>query len=219
MTAPTLTPHGYVLDGRTLPRVSTILGTVHKDGIWAAKLKLAAETGDPHAADKAWAPSRDLGTAVHALCEGINRGEVWTVTDCAPDLAPFGDAYDGWFQQQVAEVVACEQIVWSATLGYAGRLDMLVRLHDGRLMLGDIKSGKTVDGATRWQLAAYAWALAETAGVQVDGRMVVHLPSDRPGVCRAIEYDDDAGDALTWRALCRVYHAWQRVQHDWKGTR
>jgi hypothetical protein len=49
--------------------------------------------------------------------------------------------------------------------------------------------------------------------------MCVHLPSNRPGTLRLIEYDDDAGDVLTWRCLCRLYHWWAEHADDWKETR
>lgn len=212
---PTLTKRGYELDGQTLPRVSSILATVHKDGIWAQKLKLAAETGNANAADLAWTPARDLGTAIHAATEAWDR-DAELPADAT--LRQHVDAYRTWRAQYVAEVVSIERVVWSPTLRYAGTLDRLYRMRDNRLVLGDLKSGKTVDGITRAQLSAYALALEETAGIHVDGRAVVHLPSDRPGVCRFVEYDDDAGDMLTWRCLCRLYHWWQLHAEDWKVT-
>lgn len=216
MTVPTLTPRGYVLDGTLLPRVSSILAFVPKEGLQAARLKMAADTGDIHAADKAWEQARDLGTAIHAATEAWDRDAELPADDT---LRPYVDAYRTWRAQHVADVVSIERVVWSPTLRYAGTLDRVYRMRDNRLLLGDIKSSKTVDGLYRAQLSAYSLALAECAGIHVDGRVVIHLPSNQPGACRMVEYDDDAVDLLTWRCLVYVYSWWQLHADDWKETR
>lgn len=136
MTTPVLTHGRYVLDGVVLPRVSTILAFVPKDGIWAAKLKMAAETGDPHAADKVWQASRDLGTRIHKATEALDRDGILPME---ADLEPYLYAYRTWRDQTVAGVEHIERIVWSPTLRYAGQLDRVYRLLDGRLMHGCIR--------------------------------------------------------------------------------
>ena len=211
---PTLTRRGYELGGRILPRVSTILNTIAKPGLEAWKRRV----GDEEAA-RISEQAKVLGTAIHAACEQINRGgreRLPMETDFAPEVVPFALAYYGWFLEYVAEVVACERPVASARMGYGGTLDLLARLHDGRLCLIDLKSGKSVDGLARLQLAAYALALEEMDGTRVDGRLVVHLPSDRPGTLHVVEYDDAEAEALTWRALVRVYQWWAAHKDDWK---
>lgn len=213
MTAPTLTKRGYELDDLVLPRVSSILATLAKPGLEAWRLKVGVEE-----ATRISKTATELGTAVHALCEGINRGQVWTVLDCPSHLAPFGDAYDGWFQQHVAEVIAVEQVVYSTRWRFAGTLDLLARLHDGRLALVDLKTSKSLDGTYRLQLAGYADALEEMAGTVVDTRLVVNLPSDQPGTVRIVEYDDADGDRLTWRCLVRTYWWWQAHKDDWRAA-
>ena len=209
MTIPTLTRRGYELDGTILPRVSTILATLAKPGLEAWRLKVGVEE-----AARISKTATELGTAIHAATEAWDRDAELPADET---LRAYVDGYRTWRAQHVAEVVSIERIVWSPSLGYGGQLDRLYRMRDNRLLLGDIKSSKTVDGLYRAQLSAYALALAECAGIHVDGRAVVHLPSDRPGVCRLVEYDDDAGDALTWRALVRVYQWWQAHADDWKA--
>lgn len=212
MVGPTLTKQGYRLaDGRTLPRVSTILATIAKPGLEAWRQRVGVEE-----AARVSAVATELGTRVHAACELINRGPLPIGWIPPLDVAPFADAYAEWFQQHVAEVVAAERVVYSARLGYAGTLDLLARLHDGRLALCDIKTGKSVDGLARLQLAAYACALEEQGEPPVDTRLVVHLPSNAPGTLRIVEYDEPERDRLTWRALVAVYHWWQARKDDWK---
>ncbi len=205
---PVLVRGGYQLDGQKLPRVSTILQTLAKPGLEQWRQRVGVEE-----AKRISAEATTLGSAIHAATEAWDR-DAKRPTDAT--LRPYVDAYRTWRAQYVAEVVSIERVVWSPTLKYAGTLDRLYRMRDNRLLLGDIKSGKTVDGLYRAQLSAYALALEECAGIHVDGRAVVHLPSNQPGVCRFVEYDDDAGDLLTWRCLCRLYHWWQAHQHDWR---
>lgn len=209
MTAPTLTRRGYELDGQTLPRVSTILQTLAKPGLEQWRQRVGVEE-----AKRISQEATTLGSAIHAATEAWDR-DAELPTDYT--LYPYVNAYRTWVAQHVAEVVAIERVVWSLTLRFAGTLDRLYRMRDNRLLLGDIKSGKTVDGITRAQLSAYALALEECAGIHVDGRVVIHLPSNQQSVCRAIEYDDDARDMLTWRSLCWLYHWWADHQNDWRN--
>jgi hypothetical protein len=158
----------------------------------------------------------DLGSAIHAATDAWDRDADLPADDT---LRVYVDAYRTWRAQYVADVVSIERVVWSSTLRYAGTLDRVYRMRDNRVLLGDIKSSKTVDGLYRAQLSAYSLALAECAGIHVDGRAIVWLPSNQPGTCKLIEYDDDAGDVLTWRCLCRLYHWWAAHADDWKETR
>lgn len=207
---PTLTRRGYELDGALLPRVSTILQTLAKPGLEQWRQRIGLEE-----AKRISQEAMTLGTAIHAATEAWDRDAELPADDT---LRPYVDAYRTWRAQHVAEVVAIERVVWSPSLRAAGTLDRLYLMRDNRTLLGDIKSGKTVDGVTRLQTIAYAGMLEEIAGIRVDGRCVIHLPSDRPGTVRLIEYDDDAGDMLTWRCLCRLYHWWELRKDDWKAS-
>jgi len=67
-----------------------------------------------------------------------------------------------WIDQNVAEVLFCEQPFANKELGYGGTADFLFRLNDGRLLLGDAKFKKRSskfemlpDILYKYQLSAY----------------------------------------------------------------
>lgn len=207
-------PRGwYDVDGVRYPRVSRIIGLIAKPGIGAWREKLIREGRDPDAEAKAAA---DRGTAVHQITEAIDRGQL---AQCADDLLPFVRAYMDWKADHVASVEMVERIVYHARYGYAGTLDRVYVLRDGRRVLGDLKTGRSVDAIYRLQQIAYVEALEEMGEGPIDGRLIVHLPWDRLGTLAAFEYDNEAADRRAWR---RVLGAWkwrQQVKNEWKATR
>jgi hypothetical protein len=209
ITAPDPLPrHGrYEIDGERYARVSTVLGTIAKPGLEAWKRKVGYEE-----AERVSRAAAELGTAIHKLCEDF---DTLNAVECPADLRPALAAYVDWKHANVSEVVMVEETVVHKRHRYAGTLDRLVRLRDGRLMILDLKTGKSVDGIARLQQSAYEVAL-EANGVTVDGRMVLHLPASNPGVIRAIEYDDDATDRATWLALLRVWRWTTMHGSDWR---
>jgi hypothetical protein len=69
-----------------------------------------------------------LGSLGHDTCEQ------WAITgrrptDPHPEVAPFMDAYDEFLQAHQPEVIAAEATCIHRELGYAGRLDTIMRMH------------------------------------------------------------------------------------------
>jgi hypothetical protein len=198
VTVPPVRPRQgrYDIDGEKNVRVSTVVGMVAKPELDAWKERVGFEEARRIARESA-----DRGTAVHKLCEDIDNG---CVTYVAPELRPFVEAYLAWKQEHVARLEMIEETVYHKRLGYAGTLDRLVRLKDGRLMIADLKTGKRLDWVLRLQQSAYEMAL-ESMGVAVDGRMFLHLPWNGGGGLTAVELDDDAGDRAGWKACLTLY--------------
>lgn len=207
-----LTPAGYRIAGRVYPRVSTILGVIHKPGLEAWKHRIGLD-----AAKQVSSEAAGLGTRVHEACEHFAR-KGFHAADLAPDLAPFVKPYEDWMYANVRRVVAVERTVHHARYGYAGTADLIADMKDGRRLLVDLKTSNSLDMTYRLQTAAYALALVEM-GEPVEGRLIVQMPSRRPGTLRAVEYDDDARDIKTWLSVLRLYKWLRDHEHDWKATR
>ena len=214
MTTVELTRDGYLVGDRLLPRVSRILAELAKPSLANWRRTVGEDE-----ADRIVAAASAFGTRVHAACETLHHGVVWEPGAADADLAPFVDAYAHWFRAEVAAVEMVEQPIYSLRLGYGGTLDAVLRLRDGRRMLCDLKTSKRLNESMRLQLSAYALALAEMGHGAVDGRAVIHLPSDRPGIVRFVEFGDAAADALTWRCLVQLYRWRQQHKDLWKETR
>jgi predicted RecB family nuclease len=200
----------YHLHGLVLPRVTTILNVLAKPELEAWKHRVGLDE-----AQRISEVATTLGTRVHAVCEAVNREEaaVW-----ADELMPFQTAYSVWFDAAVADVLAVEQFVWHPVHRYGGTLDLLARLKDGRRAVIDLKTSKRLDVSYRLQLMAYAEALEAMGEPPPDVRIVVHLPSSRPGTLAVVEYDDDARDRKAWRATLRMYRWLERHKDDGQVT-
>jgi hypothetical protein len=116
-------------------------------------------------------------------------------------------------------VLMVEQVVYHERHRYAGTLDRLYLLRDGRRVIADFKTGSSVDGAYRLQQMAYQEAVEAMGQGPVDGRLILHLPRVRPGQLTVIDYDDEQRDRRAWRACLRLWRWNHRHQNDWKVNR
>lgn len=200
----------YLVDGERLPRVTTVLTVLAKPGLESWKRRIGIDEANRISREAA-----ELGTRVHAVLERLNRGEPY---EADPEMAPFVDAYRGWFESAVDQVLAVEQFLVHRAHGYAGTADLVVRLKDGRTVLVDLKTSNSIDGTYRLQTAAYVDALHE-ADWECDGRVIVNLPSRQPGVLKTVEFDDYPRDLKAWRAILRLYRWHERHKDDWRKYR
>ena len=170
--------HRYELDGRKVDGVTTLL----KDGLpkpalvgWGIK-SVAEYVADNLDAVYSMQPmgreavvaalkqapytQRDAaarrGTEVHTLAERLIRGEPVDVPDA---LAGHVDSYVRYLDEWKPEPMLVERPVGNRAGWYAGTLDTVVRLPDGRVCLDDIKTTRSgVYGETALQVAAYRYA-------------------------------------------------------------
>jgi hypothetical protein len=213
ITATSASPrHGhYEIDGEKYVRVSTVLGIIAKPGLEAWRQKVGAEEANRISNEAA-----EHGTALHKILEDIDLG--FPIPEPSMDDATI-EAYLMWKREHVRRVLMVEQRVHHERLRFAGTLDRLYELHDGRRLIYDVKTGRSVDGIYRLQGAAY-WDALEAMGEDgIDGRGILHLPRALPGTLRAWEYDDDERDRKCWRAVLRLYRWHQRRGDEWRSTR
>jgi hypothetical protein len=144
------------------------------------------------------------GTALHQITEAIDRGE-------EPDVVP-----DQWLPALAAyraamstfEVIGLEQFVVTDEVQAAGTFDRLLRCPDGRVRVGDLKTGKHDAGyplAVATQIATYAHGLRYDPSdgqrtplhpdLDLDVGLLIHLPATT-SVCTVYEVNLRLG----WRA-------------------
>lgn len=206
--------HGqYVIAGQKYPRVSTILGVISKPGIEEWRQRVG-----PDEANRISNAAADHGTALHKVLEEIDRGVLASGLLFTP-FRPTVNAYLAWRDANVDQVLMVEQTVHHAKHKYAGTLDRLYLLKSGVRVIGDFKTGKSVDGTYRLQQMAYQEALESMGHGPIDGRIILHLPRVRPGELKIIEYDDETRDKRAWRACLRLWRWNARHKDDWKTTR
>jgi len=98
----------------------------------------------------------DTGTEVHDAVECFLKGKEHEAP-ASLEAALALDAFKNWWNGLNAEVLYCEEKIYSP-LGFAGRLDIIARI-DGVVTLIDLKTSKSIYEDMGYQLAAYrtAW--------------------------------------------------------------
>ena len=215
--------HRYAIDGKRAPNPSTVIGkALHKQGLviaasreaaaWAAthvdELPVMGEDAWRKAATMAhralWDQARDHGTLLHKLAEQLvygnplptedEEGLPWPdpVYQSAQQLARFFDAWD-------VNPVIHEAIVYNDQHWWAGRLDLMADLSDGRRWLLDYTTGASgVWPEKALQLAAYRHATH-----LVDGNRDVPMPEVQS--CAVVWLRPDQWQLVPVRADAQVY--------------
>jgi hypothetical protein len=159
-----------------------------------------------------------IGTAVHALCERLDRGQPLGTIPVAyqGDLAAYRVATAGLVVTEVEQFSVCD------ALRIGGTPDRIVD-YDGRSLVFDIKTGSISFGALKiaMQLAVYAHTqpydpatgmrYPRACPLDQEQAIVAHLPAGQ-GVCTLHFVDIAAG----WRAVqtATAVRKW-RSRKDW----
>lgn len=122
----------------------------------------------------------DLGTKIHEAAEAYKLGK--PMPPWPESIAPHMAQYEHWLLAFAPTFEQTEASVFSRAQRYAGTLDAIVTLSDGRKLLIDYKTGKAVYPEVGLQLAAYRYAEfialpdgTESPVPEVDGCAVLHL--------------------------------------------
>lgn len=123
----------------------------------------------------------DIGSQIHAATEAYVLGKpfpAWPKT-----IAPQMRAFERFLADYEPEFQMTEASVYNKTERYAGTLDGIVAI-DGRVLVGDTKSGKAIYPEVALQLAAYRFAEfvgapdgSENPMPETDGAFALHLPA------------------------------------------
>ena len=204
--------HTYTLDGKPIPGVTTTIrkstdkpalvgAAARETALWAVHhYGLVGELGEDKwvAACKAayrdqWNAAGKRGTLLHEAARQLVAGDPITpvgaegnqwpddVIRSAEQLAKFMDEWD-------AEPLISERPVYHSEHRWAGTLDLVAKVRDGRVLLLDYKTGSGVYPEASMQLAAYRHAthvqLESTTGLEdhpmakVNGAAVVWVRPD-----------------------------------------
>ena len=98
-----------------------------------------------------------------------------------------GDDFKVLWTTHKPELISTEDFVWSDEYKYAGTADLVVKM-DGEVWLLDLKTSNSLHKSYDLQLAAYAKALKETKGIEIERTGIIWLkahsrgPSKKEGV-------------------------------------
>jgi hypothetical protein len=223
--------------GRVVPSVTTVLKILAKPELEAWKLRQVAEAAVEHyghlgrlmadvsfeeavqrlarVPDQVAERAAKRGTAVHAYAEAWAKGEP------LPELVPEHEGYLRAFCSFVNEwrpvFTGAEVTVWAEEAGYAGTLDAWAVVEvEGRLVVADWKTSKTVHPEAALQLAALANAPEvvhpdgrREPAPKVEGGLIVRLGAD--GNFEVVPVDVGA-DSPSWCAFRALVEVWWVLQ-------
>jgi hypothetical protein len=150
------------------------------------------------------------GSATHDLIEMHLKGEPYELPTDLKVLAGF-NAFLEWIAQTDIEILEAERLIFSEKYFYCGKTDLVGR-RNGRLMVGDFKTGNTAGYEGEWyQLAGYAVAIEEETGDKIEEGLIVHLDKKTGKFYEyPVTLDDDMKGA--WRAAVVHYKNLKRVK-------
>ena len=188
----------YTINGMQYPSVTTILEVIAKPELMAWYKRLGFEE-----AERQLKAAGNHGTQQHKLFEAMledPRGPHHTRNEGQEQLSL-------WLQANVAEVLATEMQVHSPEHRYAGRFDAVVKLMNHRIVILDLKTGRTAGyPGEAMQLEAYRRAAQESLGLTIEDRMILHLPRTDPDKFTIIPITSQS-DA-DWTAFRAATYLW-----------
>ena len=213
------TAEGLIRRPDLLTRVAGALANGDPDTDWPTKRALNDVCGEAMEAAGS-SKGSSAGTGFHSLTEAIDRGEEPLFVPAADQarLDAYRAATQGYRALDAEVFVVCDD------LQTAGSFDRLWLCPDGRVRVGDLKTGKSEKQyplATTMQIATYAHSLrydVETgeraelaADLDVTTGLLIHMPPS--GGCEVVPLDLERG----WQAAqlaAEVHHTVRR----WKAA-
>ena len=185
----------YAVEDKHYPSITTVLGAIPKPGL----VKWRKSVGEEAAR---WEMNRAArrGSATHTLVEQYLKGETPSIRDVLP-LGMFRLLKP--YLEQVDNIHALEQIMYSNKLTVAGQVDCIAE-YNGKLSVIDFKTANK-ERVDSWnesyyiQCTAYAIMYEELFGTPIE--QIVILQAGEDGSCKAFvknkaDYEEKLGDAI-----------------------
>ena len=222
--------HVYLLDGKPVTGVTTILAVLAKPALigWAARMAVERVRGwDPKMApndgldlweqmlleaEKAHVRIKDdaagKGTDIHEQVENYVRLMIADQDGLATRLNGYENPqiqnFVEWAVSHGVRFLDAEKKVFSETLFVAGTLDLLLEMN-GKTYLADVKTSSGIYPEMFYQCAAYR-LLLEEMGQPTEGSLIIRLDK-KTGVVETAERYDYTTDRDAFLAALVIYRA------------
>jgi len=185
--------HRYYLGEKQLTGVTTILGVLAKPALiqWASNeaIKYIKENAHIRDEDKAYVAteklleeartahvrkrdtSANIGTRAHSWISDYIGGKN---PERNEEIAIITDNFLKWVEEAKPKFLASEKVIYSKYHWFAGTLDFIAEI-DGKVYLGDVKTGNGIYQEMFWQTSGYQLALEEVEPeLKIDGHIIVN---------------------------------------------
>lgn len=133
------------------------------------------------------------------------------------DETPFAGSFNCWLKNNPFKIVAGDTPVASIIYGYGGKIDVALE-ENGKLIVGDFKTSKSIWPNHGYQVALYAQALKETYGLSyMPEGYIFRFEKDKPKYeKRKVRSVPDS--FLAGKAALDLYNAQQLVHFSERET-
>ena len=190
--------HVYKIDGEYVPSVTTILNTISKPALLPWAVKMGADwfsdnceaftqatlsvdevvKGIKGAYKKKSRDAMNVGNIVHQWCEDAIQWKmgVGEIPDMPEDTQAVTaiNAFRNWIGTREIKWIAAEQKLYNRKYKYAGTVDAVAEI-DGAFCVIDFKTSAAVYDEYYLQCAAYAEAIQDMYGREVDSAWVLRF--------------------------------------------
>ena len=164
----------YLLKGKKVPSVTTIIGRFKNATgliIWSNQLGLKGINYFDELKK-----AGDTGTSLHDLAELHIKGEEYQLPD-DPTVRHCFNQFLEWWNNTNYKVTWTEKKMGSKKLEVGGCPDLLVK-KDGKYILVDFKTSKSLYSDFIIQLSAYTELIRESEGIEIDKAIIVRFPKE-----------------------------------------
>lgn len=143
----------------------------------------------------------ELGTTAHnAIEEFLRSGQEQDLAEMDPRVANCYGLFRDWWDSQALSVIQTELMVYDVERGYAGQLDFLAADAQGRPVIVDWKTSKSIYWNYKLQVVAYARALHQM-GRGVPSALTIVRIGREDAEFEAVDVPRD-----DWRHLAEMFH-------------
>ena len=181
---------GYIIEGKKVPRVTTICGMINKPGLYFWYGKWGTKKCKEISAE-----STEFGSLFHRLAELRMGGQKVNINQYEKPMRGCYHAFKKWHKQRQFGHIETEVILHNKECGYAGTCDLAATIDD---MVGvvDWKTGADMYLEHLLQVAAYMVSFKEMTGVTPDFGGVLIVGKDGKYLYRQ----------FSWKLAQRLHH-------------
>jgi len=209
----------YKIDDVEYPSPTEVLGILDKPALkqWAVNMAILyveehqEEENVLQDAKYEWrnvsAEAMDIGSEIHNIIEQYIKSGKDTVGQLRPEVENGFLAFLEWEQENIDTWIKSEFNVVSKLHCYAGTLDAIAKMKDGKIRVIDFKSSKGFYDGYGKQICAYKLAAEEMGNGPIDGAGILRLDKVT-GMPEWKDYDKVIDKkTASWLKLLDYYYA------------
>lgn len=212
----------HTADGIEVPGVTTITNMRKSDALIGWAFNLARNNPGLSSTREYKDDLAQIGKAAHAIVTAHLRGDDPDLGDFTPNevlaAQPSVEKFLYWREAHKLDILESgDKAFISELYRYGGTPDLYARI-DGKITVLDFKTGSSIYDEYFYQVAAYAFAIEEVTGVQIDQTWILGIGRQGKSVLEHIRTREEWQLDFEWfKAMRRVYEV--EKERDFRAKR